>query len=65
MQEITKLPRLKPRKADSHKGDYGRVLVLAGSVGYTGAAYLCAKAALRTGSGLATLGIPQSLNAIM
>ena len=65
MQEITKLPRLKPRKADSHKGDYGRVLVLAGSVGYTGAAYLCAKAALRTGSGLVTLGIPQSLNAIM
>lgn len=65
MREITKLPRLKPREADTHKGDYGRVLVLAGSVGYTGAAYLCSKAALRSGAGLVTLGIPESLNAIM
>ena len=65
MREIKKLPVLRPRDADTHKGDYGRVLVLAGSVGYTGAAYLCAKAALRTGSGLVTLGIPESLNSIM
>lgn len=46
------LPR---RKAVSHKGDYGRVLLLCGSVGMAGAAALCANAALRTGTGLCTL----------
>ncbi len=40
-------------------------MVLAGSPGMTGAAYLCCKAALRSGSGLVTLGIPKSLNFIM
>ena len=65
MREIAKVPALAPRKAETHKGDYGRVLVLAGSAGYTGAAYLCAKAALRTGAGLVTLGIPESLNTIL
>ena len=41
------------------------VLVLAGSPGMTGAAYLCCKAALRSGSGIVTLGIPKSLNFVM
>lgn len=53
------------RRADSHKGDYGHLLVLAGSVGLTGAAALCSEAALVSGSGLVTLGIPKSLNQIM
>jgi len=53
------------RRRDSHKGDYGRVFVLAGSVGMTGAAALCAQAVLLCGSGLVTLGIPESLNDIM
>lgn len=53
------------RRPDSHKGDYGHILVLAGSVGLTGAAYLTAQAALLSGSGLVTLGIPKSLNAIL
>jgi len=57
--------KISPREADTHKGDYGHTLVLAGSVGMTGAAYLCAQAALLSGSGLVTLGIPESLNAIL
>ncbi len=54
-----------PRRADTHKGDYGHLLVLAGSVGKTGAATLACKAAMRVGAGLVTLGIPRSLNEIM
>lgn len=65
MLKVKKLPQLNPRKRDTHKGSYGRVLVLAGSPGMTGAAYLCSKAALRSGSGIVTLGIPESLNPIM
>lgn len=53
------------RKPDSHKGDYGHVFILAGSLGLTGAAYLTSQAALLAGSGLVTLGIPKSLNPIM
>ena len=65
MVKTKKLPKLNPRKRNSHKGSYGRVLVLAGSPGLTGAAYLCSKAALRSGSGIVTLGVPESLNPIM
>lgn len=65
MIEIKKLPLITSRKRNTHKGTYGRVLVLAGSPGMTGAAYLCSKAALRSGSGIVTLGIPESLNPIM
>jgi NAD(P)H-hydrate epimerase len=54
-----------PRRRDSHKGDYGHLLVLAGSVGKTGAAAMACEAALRMGAGLVTLGIPRSLNAVM
>ncbi len=56
---------LKRRKRNTHKGDYGHVLVVAGSTGMTGAAYLAGEAALLTGSGLVTCAIPRSLNAIM
>lgn len=56
---------LPKRKPDTHKGDYGCVLILAGSLGLTGAAELCAKAAMRCGSGMVTLGIPEGLATIM
>jgi hydroxyethylthiazole kinase-like uncharacterized protein yjeF len=65
MIKVKKLPKLATRKSNTHKGSYGRVLILAGSPGLTGAAYLCSKAALRSGSGIVTLGIPESLNPIM
>lgn len=65
MRRIRTLPPLPKRKADTHKGTYGRVLILAGSVGMTGAACLAARAALRGGAGLVTLGIPKSLNTIV
>ncbi len=65
MLRVKNLPKLISRKKNTHKGSYGRVLVLAGSPGMTGAAYLCCKAALRSGSGIVTLGIPESLNFVM
>jgi hydroxyethylthiazole kinase-like uncharacterized protein yjeF len=49
------------RRKYSHKGDYGHVLVVAGSRGKTGAALMAAKACLRSGAGLVTIGIPESL----
>lgn len=52
------------RKADSHKGDYGKILLLCGSRGFTGAAALAAMGALRSGAGLVYLGVPESIYAI-
>ena len=54
-----------PRPLASHKGTYGRVLVVAGSTGMTGAAALASEAALRVGAGLVTLATPQHLNPIL
>jgi len=54
------LPRLAGRPRDAHKGDFGHVLVIAGSRGMSGAAVLCCRAALRAGAGLVTLGTPRS-----
>lgn len=55
---------LPDRKPDAHKGDFGRILLLCGSRGYTGSAYLAAMGALRSGGGLVFLGIPESIYAI-
>jgi NAD(P)H-hydrate epimerase len=52
-------------KADGHKGDYGKVYILAGSPGLTGAAALSGMAAARCGAGLVTVGCPASLNPIL
>ncbi len=56
---------LPARMADSHKGTFGRVFVLAGSQGMAGAAALASLAALRAGAGVVTLGVPRSLQDIM
>lgn len=56
---------LKPRADDSHKGTCGHLLVLAGSPGKTGAAYMTSMGAMRSGAGLTTLGLPESLSAVM
>ena len=60
--ELIRLPR---RAADSHKGDYGRLFILAGSRGYTGAAALCARAAVRGGAGLVTVAVPEDVYPIV
>ena len=52
------------READTHKGTYGHLLVMAGSPGKTGAAIMACRAAMRTGAGLTTLAGPRSLNDI-
>jgi NAD(P)H-hydrate epimerase len=56
---VDQLPSLPLRAADSHKGDYGRVLIIAGSRGMSGAACLAGVAALRGGAGLVRVATPQ------
>ena len=56
---------IKERPRDIHKGDCGRVLVIAGSVGMAGAAMLCARGALRAGAGLVRISAPEELYPIL
>ena len=58
------LSLLPDRDDNAHKGNFGKILLLCGSRGYTGAAYLAAMGALRTGAGLVFLGVPESIYAI-
>ncbi|MCS7305763.1 MAG: NAD(P)H-hydrate dehydratase [Thermoguttaceae bacterium] len=53
------LPRLPPRRPESHKGDYGLSLIVGGSVGMAGAVALAGMAALRSGAGLVRLAVPE------
>ena len=55
---------LHDRDPYAHKGDFGKILLLCGSRGYTGAAALAAMGALRSGAGLVYLGVPESIYAI-
>ena len=57
--------RLLRRSPDAHKGNFGHIFILASSARFSGAGVLCAEAALRSGAGLVTLGIPKSLNTAM
>jgi ADP-dependent NAD(P)H-hydrate dehydratase len=58
---VTDVPYLPPRPLDSNKGTFGRVLIVAGSRGMSGAAVLCASAALRGGAGLVRLAVPEGI----
>jgi NAD(P)H-hydrate epimerase len=53
------------RPDDGHKGTFGKVVVVAGSVGYSGAAALTSMSAMRSGAGLVYLAVPESLNDVM
>jgi NAD(P)H-hydrate epimerase len=56
---------IKIRDKYSHKGDYGRVLIIAGSKGFTGASYICTEAAVRSGAGLVTLACNEEIQDIL
>ena len=61
MKIIETIPKLKPRAVDGHKGDYGKVCIIAGSVGMSGAAALAGRAALRAGAGLGRVATPKNV----
>lgn len=56
------LPR---RSRNAHKGNFGKILLICGAVGYTGAPVLAARAAVRTGAGLVYVGVPQTVYSIV
>jgi NAD(P)H-hydrate epimerase len=61
MQVIENIPKLEPRAVDAHKGDFGKVCVIAGSIGMSGAAALAGRSALRAGAGLVRVATPKSV----
>jgi ADP-dependent NAD(P)H-hydrate dehydratase len=61
MEIVTEIPRLAPRPPDSHKGMFGRILIVGGSVGMSGAAVLAGRAALRAGAGLVRVAVPETV----
>ncbi len=61
MQLIESIPKLRPRAVDAHKGDFGKVCIIAGSTGMSGAAALAGRAALRAGAGLVRVATPKSV----
>ncbi len=61
MEVIKSPPKLPARQIDAHKGDFGKVCIIAGSFGMSGAAALAGKAALRAGAGLVRVATPRSI----
>jgi NAD(P)H-hydrate epimerase len=61
----TPLPQLPAREPDSHKGNYGRALLVGGSRGMAGAIALAGQATLRSGAGLVTLSVPRSIQDVV
>ena len=64
LDQINVRSLLPDRHVDTHKGNYGKILLLCGSLGYTGAAALASLGALRSGAGLVYLAVPESIYAI-
>ena len=65
MKEIMDIPMLAKRPVDAHKGTFGKVLIVGGSVSFSGAPALAGRAALRSGAGLVRVAVPQSIQAIV
>lgn len=65
MTAVMNRPCLPRRRRDAHKGDFGKLFILAGSVGYTGAPALAAAAAVKCGAGLVTLAVPEEIYPIL
>lgn len=63
--ERSVLDSLKQRSRSAHKGDFGRVFIVAGSRGYAGAAHLAGVGALRSGAGLVTVGVPEKIYPVL
>ncbi len=61
VKKITAVPHLPPRAFDAHKGTFGKVCIVAGSVGMSGAAALAGRAALRAGAGLVRVAVPKTI----
>jgi ADP-dependent NAD(P)H-hydrate dehydratase len=61
LETVTTVPALPRRGADSNKGNFGKVLVIAGSRGMSGAAVLCGSAALRGGAGIVRVAVPRDI----
>jgi ADP-dependent NAD(P)H-hydrate dehydratase len=61
MKLIETIPKLKPRAADAHKGDFGKICIIGGSIGFSGAAALAGRSALRAGAGLVRVAVPESV----
>jgi len=65
MELIEAIPKLKARRPDAHKGDFGRICIIAGSVGMSGAAALAGRSALRAGAGLVRVATAKSALAVV
>jgi len=65
MQTITEIPKLEKRPVDGHKGTFGKVLIVGGSVGFSGAPALAGRAALRSGAGLVRIAVPASIQPVV
>ena len=61
MKTVNDIPKLKPRKPDAHKGDFGKVCIIGGCIGMSGAPALAGRAALRAGAGLVRVAVPESI----
>jgi len=61
MQKIEVVPKLETRASEAHKGDFGKVCIIAGSFGMSGAAALSGRSALRSGAGLVRVATPKSI----